>query len=170
MHKLTIDTEARVSNPSGLVVYKCVVCGWSSFDKRALMGHMSHGCAKQLASLHVQLPAKLIDEFKDMCFRHNTTTCSLLRVLIDAYLTADKLGHGEVTTGNPLSVVVNEFFGARPRGHGKYNLGELAADPLTAVARCAHLCHRDSNPGRLGWCTDIKRWVTPEICAGCRPR
>ena len=161
---------------------KCRFCGAEFPSIQAVRGHL-RSCKSRPTS--VVTSVRISDEanwvrFKAFCKKHGLTTCHVINMVVTALPMVDQAGvHFEVKDGkinisgtqgtNPLvfNFDIHEYFGSRPRGHGKYDLAELAADPLTAVVQCSHLVHKDWVSGRLGWCSDVKRWVTPELCAGC---
>ena len=117
--------------------------------------------------VHVRVPAEIAEGFKAVCKNHKTTTCHVLYTLMKATIKGDKSGMIDLAAKNPLIINMMSFFSAKPRGHGKYVFAAFAADGLSEVTRCPHLIHKDWNFGRLGWCNECHRWVTPEVCLGC---
>jgi len=157
--------------------YRCLICGRVFESAQGLRGHLK-AHKGQYKTVSFLASGVSYDEFKALCKVHGLTTCHLFNTFMDAMNQAFKRGAkvewDPITENlraqmgsNPININLIQNFRARPRGHGKYDLAGLAADPLTVVAQCSHLVHKDWVSGRLGWCTDVKRWVTLEMCAGC---
>jgi hypothetical protein len=149
------------------VVYKCFVCPKAFGSVQALRGHMRVHRGVEVGDLHVRLPKAKIEEFLAFCRRHNASSCHMVLSMIDAYIEGDKRGLIQVGSPNPAIVHLMQIFPGRARGHNKYELDLVVQDPLSGVLRCPRLDHRDTVPGRLGWCRDVKRWVTPDQCLSC---
>lgn len=105
----------------GVVLYKCVVCGFACTSKKALMGHMNKHRDVEWGFLHVRLPKALVDEFLRICREHNTTSCQVLHSLLTVFNEGSKRGLVDLSTKNPVTIQLVNVFGARPRGRGKYS-------------------------------------------------
>ena len=114
-----------------------------------------------------RVPKEFRDGFMGMVDDHKTTSCHVFVTTGRALIKGSELGVVDLAAKNPLIIQMQSFFGARPRGHGKYKFYSEKLDPLTGAVRCRYLRHHDWNVGRLGWCRDIKMWVTPDICLTC---
>lgn len=111
---------------SDLVVYKCVVCGKAFTKLQSLMAHMRVHRDVEWARLSVRLPKKMVDEFKALAKRHNTTTCQLIHSLLTSLIEGEKRGIVTIGSQNPIVINLVNVFGGAPRGHKKWSLRGLA--------------------------------------------
>ena len=165
-----VSSNKRAQNPSGLVIYKCVICGKSWMKRESLQAHMRVHQDIDWKTFNVRLPKKKVDAFKDYCKRHNTTTCHMILAIMDMCLTADEVGHAALGSANPVVFTLQQFFNAKPRGKRKYDLQPIPFGPLEDALSCNHLRQKEWVEGRLGWCSRCGRWVTPGNCVSCVER
>lgn len=150
-------------------LFVCVVCekGWPS--KQSLRAHMKVHKKEGYIRTSIIAQKERWAAFQEVCKKHKTTACHLLGALIDACVKGEKEGLVNIGSSNPVVIQVNHFFSGVPRSPFKgLRNPDLAPDPLTRVVRCNALVHKNWNVGRLGWCKNVDRWVTPEVCLGCR--
>ncbi len=148
-------------------LYTCIICG-ASFDKRqALRGHMNKHKDVKLVRISWLVPEETRDKFYAVCAKHKTTTCHVGYTLMKAAIKGDETGMIDLAAKNPLIVNMLSFFNGRPRGRRKWDLAPFVGDRLTQAVTCIYLDHKDWNKGRLGWCRDLKKWVTPDVCTIC---
>ena len=121
----------------GPTLYKCVVCGKAFTKLQSLMAHMRVHRDIEWARLSVRLPKSLVEEFKELAKRHNTTTCQLIHSMLTALIEGEKRGVVQIGSSNPVIINLVNVFNARPRGHGKYDFSALVPDDQT----CS-LCNR----------------------------
>lgn len=122
---------------SGLVVYKCVVCGKAWPSKQSLRAHMKAHKGEGYRTTHIVVRGEEFGRFEELCRRHNTTTCHLLGVLIRAALKGDETGMIDVGAPNPMIVNVHEYFLGKPRSAWKQ---QFDLDALSRVQRCCPEC------------------------------
>ena len=156
----------RSENPSGLVVYKCAVCGRSWPKKASLMGHMGHGCAKAFDRLVVSLPKVRKEWFLDYCKRHNSTSCHVLLGMFTLMEAGEEKGVTVLSSPNPQYFVLQEFFASRPRGHGKYDVYDMeGVEPMTPQVLCVYL--DGLGEGKIYCQRYGSAWLPASKCAGC---
>jgi len=120
---------------SDVVLYKCVVCGRSFTSIQALRGHMKAHRDVEFENFTVRLPKELCSRFKEVCRRHNTTTCQVIHSLIQVFLEGEKRGVVNLATPNPVVIQLVNYFGGAPRGRKKWELPRV--EPLD---RSCSLC------------------------------
>ena len=156
----------RAENPSGLVVYKCAVCGKSWSKKASLMAHMGHGCSKEFDRLVVSLPKARKDWFLDYCKRHNSTSCHVLLAMFTLMETGEKQGATVLGSANPQYFVLQEFFGSRPRGHGKYDTTSMVGFGEGHAGVLCLWCD-GARPGEIFCQRYGAAWVPESKCTDC---
>lgn len=151
----------------GLVVFKCVVCGAAFTKRQSLAAHMRVHRDVEWASLHVRLPRAKVERFKRFCEKHNTTTCHVISVLLDAVDEGDKRGVIKLSGPNPFIITVQEFYSARPKAPGKYAF-PVGFEParLPSVPRCGQVQSVSLGAGEI-YCSGAGTWVSPEKCGKC---
>jgi len=97
------------------VLFSCVVCGQGFSSKQALRGHMNAHRGENYRTTHIVVDGEVWDRFVELCRRHKTTTCQLLRVLMKAALKGDETGMIDVGAPNPAVINVHEYFLGKPR-------------------------------------------------------
>jgi hypothetical protein len=121
------------------VVYKCVLCSKAFNNVQSLRAHMKVHRDVEFEHFHVRLPRAKVEEFKEFCRRHNTTTCHMILAMIDAYIEGDKRGLIQIGSPNPAIVHLHQFFAARPRGHGKYDAAYMTVPvPGSSAVLCLY--------------------------------
>ena len=117
-------------------LYQCVICPKAYSSLQALRGHMkAHKGEYQRTTIYV--PRDLWKEFDEKCKDHKTTTCALLKVLIEATLAGVDSGVIDlhrIGSPNPVFIQVNEVFLGKPRSAWKQRLD------IDAVARLQRRC------------------------------
>jgi hypothetical protein len=148
------------------VVYKCVLCPKAFDNVQSLRAHMKVHRDVEFEHFHVRLPRAKVEEFKEFCRRHNTTTCHMILAMIDAYIEGDKRGLIQIGSTNPAIVHLQQFFASRPRGHGKYDTTSmLGFEPETPRVYCV-FCGGFS--GGLVFCQRYgSDWLPASRCADC---
>lgn len=148
-------------------LFSCLVCGAGFKSRQGLAGHMNRHRDVEFVDVHVRVPKSVADGFKAVYTKHKTTSCHLLYTLMKATIKGDEVGMVDLGAKNPLVVNMMSFFGGRPRGRNKYVLEKVLAGPLSEATDCRWLRHKEWNRGRLGWCRQFRRWVTPARCVSC---
>jgi len=148
------------------VVYKCVLCPKAFNNVQSLRAHMKVHRDVEFEHFHVRLPRAKVEEFKEFCRRHNTTTCHMILAMIDAYIEGDKRGLIQIGSTNPAVVHLQQFFASKPRGHGKYDLAGLGAAAPSAPQVYCVFCGGFS--GSLVHCNRHgPNWIQIGRCVGC---
>jgi len=107
------------------VLYKCIVCGKAWRSKHSLRAHMKihKGEGYMRTSIHVLKDDWL--KFKELCRKHNTTVCHLLKDLIKAVLKGEETGIVKISPPNPVIININQTFLGKPRSMYKTLLSEV---------------------------------------------
>jgi len=116
--------------------------------------------------LNVRLPRELVGEFKDLCRKHNTTTCHVLMTLIKAWLKGEELGMVSLSSPNPVIINVHETFLGKPRSAWKTPLQESCK---LWPPSCEFADDFIRSIREVG-CTSQKEWVGLEECWNCFQR
>jgi len=106
------------------VLYKCIVCGKAWSNKYSLRAHMKihKGEGYRRTSIHVR--TDLWEKFKELCKKHNTTTCHFLMALIEAAIKGEEVGVIRVGAPNPAIINIHQYFLGKPRSAWKVPVAE----------------------------------------------
>lgn len=151
-----------------VVVYKCVVCGRAFVKKAALRGHLRVHGDLVWENFTVRIPKDLASKFKEVCQKHNTTTCQLISSLVKAVIAGDERGVDVVNIGSPNPVIINvhETFLGKPRSAWKTPLQESCK---LWPPSCEFADDFIRSIREVG-CTRSKEWTRLEECWGCFQR
>ena len=131
-------------------VFKCVICGAAFSSKFGLMGHVR--CHKGgFKRFCVSLPVGDVEWFKDFARRHNSTTCHLLKTMIDAFRKGEELGVVKVGSPNPVVVNLYQMFLGKPRSGWKVEVPpSREAGPVCPSCTSQDVCvFRQSGSGLI---------------------
>jgi len=132
-----------------------------------LAGHMRVHSDIEWGFLHVRLPKAKLERFKEICRKHNTTTCHVISALLDAVDQGEQLGVVKLTGPNPFIVQIHEFYAARPKAPGKYAFPlEFKPAGQFEVPRCDLLQSVSVGTGEV-YCGGAGTWVSLEKCRKC---
>jgi len=107
----------------------------------------------------------LVEKFKRVCSKHNTTTCHLITAFMEACVEGDK-EHGILISGsNPVFVNVTHVFLGRPRSRWKIDLSQVGGWSRLPQCRYFSRVYRDSG---LIYCRYVGDVVPPSCCEGCK--
>jgi len=151
-----------------VIVYKCVVCERAFSSKAALRGHLRVHRDVDWMNFTVRVPRSVVEDFKDLCRRHNTTTCQLIYAAMKAYLRGDKLGVVDLVSPNPLVIHINEYFLGRPRSSLKTFLKSVPGFP-SLIPRCRYASSLNLDRAEI-YCRGSGDWVMLQGCLRCGQR
>ena len=97
-------------------VWQCVVCGRAWPSQQSLRAHMKAHKSEEYFATKIVVPRPLWTQFKGVCEKHKTTTCQLMKALLEAAVKGDELGVTLVGSQNPFLVQVNHVVLGMPRG------------------------------------------------------
>ena len=98
-----------------LIIHKCIVCGKAWTKIQSLRAHMRVHHRQGYVRSSIFIQKQDWDDFKDVCQKHNTTTCHLMGARISAALAGEKQGVITVGSPNPTIINVNHYFSGTPR-------------------------------------------------------
>jgi hypothetical protein len=102
-------------------LHKCLICGKAWNNKQSLYAHCKVHKKGELARTTIKMEAEQLEKLKEICKKHNTTTCHLFKALGEAVIAGDKSGAGiSIGSANPFIInVFHQFFG-KPRSQYKF--------------------------------------------------
>jgi len=104
-------------------LFVCVVCGRAFSSKQGLRSHMRvHRGEYKVVSVVVN--RREWEEFKEICRRHKTTTCAVLRALIQGVIRGERMG-AQILNPNPIVIQVQNYYFGKPRSVYEVPLGEV---------------------------------------------
>jgi len=101
------------------VLWKCIVCGRAFAKKQSLRAHMKKHKGEGLQRTSIWVNKEKWERFKQLCRKHNTTTCHLLDALIDAAIKGEEHGVVNIAGPNPVIINLTHVFLGRPRSTWK---------------------------------------------------
>jgi len=111
---------------------------------------------------------ELWSRFKAECKARGVTICQVLETLMLAWIEAQRV---ESTVVRPVTVnLTMQHIVERPRRIGPLGAYVHTEDLAMYVAKfgsCRRLEPRGLYPGRIGWCSWLKRWIMGFECATC---
>jgi len=104
-------------------LFVCVVCGRAFSSKQGLRSHMRvHRGEYKVVSVVVN--RREWEEFKEICRRHKTTTCAVLRALIQGVIRGERMG-AQILNPNPIVIQVQNYYFGKPRSVYEVPLREV---------------------------------------------
>jgi len=100
---------------SDLVIYKCFVCGRAFTKVQSLRAHLKVHRGHNFVRTSIWVDRDDWEKFKEICEKHNTTTCHLLRHLLKAVIKGEELGVVKISAPNPVIINIYNYSGGPPR-------------------------------------------------------
>lgn len=111
-------------------LYQCVVCPAAYDNPQSLRAHMKVHKG-EYARTTIYVPVDLWPRFNEICKKHKTTTCHLLKSLIESVIRGEETGSVDlrrIGSPNPVIINVSHVFLGRPRSGLKVDVSDLAVD------------------------------------------
>lgn len=117
----------------------------------------------------IVVPRPLWEEFDDVCKKHKTTTCQVIKALVEATLAGENAGLVTIPSTNPIMVQVNHVVLGAPRGRYSH----IKAEELGRAIATANI-----GPVGCPWIGGIKEgqvlcrnrgsvWIDSSECVSC---
>jgi len=103
--------------------YVCVVCGRMFSSKKGLQGHMKAHRGEYMTT-HIVVNKREWELFKEVCRRHKTTTCAVIREFVRKVILNERLGL-DIYSFQPIVINLNSFYLGKPRSVYEVPLGEV---------------------------------------------
>jgi len=111
---------------------------------------------------------ELWSRFKADCAGRGVSVCYVLETLMEGWLQAQKVN---ATIIQPVNMTINmQHVVERPRRISRFpeeGLAENVAEYIAKYGSCRRLEPRGLYPGRIGWCSWLKRWIMGFECSTC---
>lgn len=150
-----------------VVLQKCIVCGAAWPSRQSLRAHMKKHRHEGYFTTHIFVRREEWQQFKDVCHKHNSTTCHVLKTLINAFLKGEETGLVSLATPNPIIINVSETFMGKPRSTYKVRAPSPADVSVGSPGSCAD-CGGPAEfrafyyPAGIGG-----RCITSHLCSEC---
>jgi hypothetical protein len=110
-----------------------LICGKAWNNKQSLYAHCKVHKKGELARTTIKMEAEQLEKLKEICKKHNTTTCHLFKALGEAVIAGDKQGIINIASPNPCIINVSHNFFGKPRS--AYKIGMEILDEYRSIKR-----------------------------------
>ncbi|MEM2174374.1 MAG: hypothetical protein ABIM21_00430 [candidate division WOR-3 bacterium] len=108
------------NNENNLILYKCIICNKAFVKKNSLRAHLRmHKKEEEYCDFHVKIPKSICVKFKELCKKHNTTTCHVIMTLMQACIKGEEIGVINLASPNPILINITHNFLGVPRSRYK---------------------------------------------------